>query len=50
MPLCTLVVDARDCGRFLLLFELTVFERDRDLTGTLSSGGGWSVLKRLANM
>ncbi len=36
-----LVVDARDWGRFLLLFDAAVFERDRDF-GSLLSIGGWS--------
>jgi hypothetical protein len=38
-PLCTLVVDARDWGRFRLLFDTAVFERDRDFAGLLSVGG-----------
>lgn len=36
IPLWTLVVDARDRGRFLLLLDAAVFDRDRGFGGLLS--------------
>ncbi len=41
-PLCTLVVDARDKGRFLLLVDAAVLDRDRGLGGFVPRGG-WSM-------
>lgn len=38
--LCMLVVDARDCGRFLLLIEVAVVDRERDSAGCPSVGNG----------
>jgi hypothetical protein len=35
-PLCILVVEARDNGRFLLLLDAAVLERDRGLRGFIS--------------
>jgi hypothetical protein len=40
-PLCALVVEARDWGRFRLLVEVAVSDRGRDLTGIFPEGG-WS--------
>lgn len=34
--LCTLVVDARDSGRFLLLLDTAVLERDLGFVGFVS--------------
>lgn len=36
MPLCTLVVDARDRGRFLLFADAAVFDRDLGFMGFVS--------------
>lgn len=40
--LWTLAVEPWDCVRFLLLFEVAVFDRLRDLTGIFSEFG-WSA-------
>ena len=39
IPLCTLVVDAREWGRFLLLFDAAVLEWDRGFGALISNGG-----------
>jgi hypothetical protein len=49
-PLCTLVVEARDWGRFLLFVDVVVSDRGRDLAGIFPAGGWSGILVQLAGI